>query len=160
MPLAIDLSSASWALAIGVTLIAMFLGLRQWYERKARATDLSEADRAHFTRQDWRRGLGVGIMCILALILPLGSRLEPKVRGKANVLFLAVWMIVLVLLVALLLLAMLDWVATRLYASRQRKSMFREHTDSLREQAKSAISSRHGKPNNGPACPSNEPSHT
>jgi hypothetical protein len=160
MPPATDLSSANLALAAGVTLVAMFLGLRQWYERNTRETDLSEADCSHFTRQDWRRGLGVGVMFVLALILLVGSYLEPKVRGKANVLFLEVWIIVLVLLVVLLLLATLDWVATRLYASRHRDALLREQTHSLRQQAESGISSRHGKPCSGSASPSKEAPHT
>ena len=52
MPPANDLPSASLALAVGLCLISLFLGLRQWYERKAREPDLSEADRVHFSRQD------------------------------------------------------------------------------------------------------------
>ena len=35
MPPSNDLPSASLALAAGISLIAAFLGLRQWYERRA-----------------------------------------------------------------------------------------------------------------------------
>ena len=40
-----DLASASLLISSGITLIAAFLGLRQWYEWRARDVDLSDRDR-------------------------------------------------------------------------------------------------------------------
>ena len=57
MPPANDLESASLALAVGLCLISLFLGLRQWYERRAREPDLSHADQVYFSRQDVRQKL-------------------------------------------------------------------------------------------------------
>src|ERR1700733_6364985 len=59
MPIAQDVASGGVRMAAGITLIAVFLGLRQWYESRAREPDLSDLDRTYFIRQDLRRGLGV-----------------------------------------------------------------------------------------------------
>ena len=67
MPNAQDLTSSGVLMSTGITFIAIFLGLRQWYESRARDPILSDFDRGYFARQDLRRGLGVGIMLILAL---------------------------------------------------------------------------------------------
>ncbi len=120
-------------LSIGVTLIALFLGLRQWYERQARDPDLSALDRSYFFRQDVRRGAGVAIMLILAAGLYVGSRVSPKVDGHANLLFVQIWLIVSALIVLMLGLALIDWVATRLYARRYRQYLLSERTKLIRE---------------------------
>ena len=98
-------------------MIAIFLGLRQWYESRAREPILSDLDRGYFFRQDLRRGLGVGIMLILALGIWIGARIEPRVAGKANLAFVQVWFVVIVLILILLAVALLDWLDTRLYAA-------------------------------------------
>ena len=87
-----DLASASLLISSGITLIAAFLGLRQWYEWRAREVDLSELDRKYFFRQDLRRGLGVAVMLILAAGLYFGSRIPPKVADHANLTFVQVWL--------------------------------------------------------------------
>ncbi len=43
-----DLASASLLISSGITLIAAFLGLRQWYEWRARETELPDHDRRYF----------------------------------------------------------------------------------------------------------------
>lgn len=126
MPPAHDVPSASLGLALGVFLIALFLGLRQWYERRARNLDLSAADYAHFARQDARRNLGVAVLLAIAAIVVVTTRLSPKVEGKANPAFAELWLIVLALIVVLLALALLDWLATRVYFRRHRREMIRE----------------------------------
>jgi hypothetical protein len=125
---------ASLVLATAVVLIAGLLGLRQFLERRSREPDLSEADARHFVRQDIRRALGVGVMLLLAAGLVVGSRLEPKVAGRTNPLFVQVWLGVFLLIFVLLFLAMLDWIATRLYARRHRREIFDERIEILRDE--------------------------
>jgi hypothetical protein len=142
MPPSTDLPSAGLGVATGVGLIALFLGLRLWYERRGREPALPAADRVHFTHQDLRRGLGVGILVVVAAALGLGSRIPPRIAGKANLLFAVVWLVVLGLIVVLLLLAMIDWMATRRYAMRHRKAMIREQISAMKEHARHAAASR------------------
>ena len=49
----------------------------------------------------------------------------PVVARRANPLFLKLWLAVFVLVLVLLALALMDWVATRLYARRQRRALAR-----------------------------------
>ena len=111
-----DLASTSLMISLGIALIAVFLGLRQWYETQARESDLSEFDRAYFARQDVRRGLGVALMLILAAGLSIGARIAPRVNGRANLTFVEIWLGEIALLFVLIALAGLDWLATRRYA--------------------------------------------
>jgi NhaP-type Na+/H+ or K+/H+ antiporter len=121
-----DLASASLLLSSGITLIAAFLGLRQWYERRARSDDLSDRDRGYFFRQDLRRGIGVGVMLLLAAGLYFGSRVPPQVGGKANATFLEIWLAISGLIVVMLVLALIDWISTRLYARRHQRALLSE----------------------------------
>ena len=136
MPPAQQTAAVSLAISIGVTFIAVALGLRQWHERRQRETDLSGLDASHFVRQDLRRGLGVVVMLLLAVGLSAGSRLDPRLGGKANPVFVDVWLGVFLLILILLGLAVLDWVATRLYARRHRRAMARERLEILRDEVK------------------------
>jgi hypothetical protein len=128
-----DLASSSLLTSSGITLIAAFLGLRQWYERRARESDLSDRDRVYFFRQDVRRGLGVAVMLILAAGLYFGSRIPPRVAGHANLTFIQVWLAIVSLIMVMLGLALLDWISTRLYARRQHRSLASERERILRE---------------------------
>jgi hypothetical protein len=128
-----DLSSRGVLMSTGIMMIAFFLGLRQWYESRARERDLSDLDRSHFARQDLRRGVGVAVMLMLAFFIWIGARIEPKIAGKANLTFLEVWLAVVVLIMVLLFLALMDWLATRTYARRLRRSLARERVELLRE---------------------------
>jgi hypothetical protein len=128
-----DLASSSLLISSGITLIAAFLGLRQWYEWRAREPDLSDRDRRYFFRQDVRRGLGVAVMLILAAGLYFGSRIPPRVAGHANLTFVQVWLAIVSLIIVMLGLALLDWIATRLYARRQQRSLATERLRILRE---------------------------
>jgi hypothetical protein len=158
MPPAQDVPSASLGLALGVSLIALFLGLRQWYERRARNLDLSDADRSHFARQDARRILGVVILFAIAAIVAITARLAPAVQGKANPAFAELWLIVLALIVVLLALALLDWLATRVYYRRQRREMIRESFRGIRDDARRSTS-ENGENDQGPqeSMPSDAP---
>ncbi len=132
MPRADDIPSASFGLAAGLCLIALFLGLRQWYERRARESNLSPADEIHFWHQDTRRRLGVGVLLAISLLALTGSRIEPKAQGQANLLFVGLWFVVLALILVLLGLALADLLATRAYARRHRKQLIRESIAAIR----------------------------
>jgi small-conductance mechanosensitive channel len=148
MPFADDLASTSVMMSLGIALIAAFLGLHQWYERQAREPDLSDRDRHYFFRQDVRRGMGVAVMLILAAGLSIGARIAPRVNGRANLTFVEFWLGVIGLLVVLIILAGLDWLATRLYARRKRQSMARERIELLREAIREAAA-MHSEPSGG-----------
>jgi uncharacterized membrane protein len=149
MPRADDLPSASVGLAAGLCLIALFLGLREWYERQAREPNLSPADDLHFRHQDMRRRLGVGVLLAIAVLALAGSRIAPRAAGRANVLFVALWFLVLTLIIVLLGLALADLLATRAYAQRHRREMLRESIAAIRQQARQA-SARSREETNGP----------
>jgi len=135
MPNVNDMPAASLAMAVGLGLIALFLGLRQWYERRARPESTSPEDRAFFANQDLRRNLGVGTMVAIALLIAAGPYVPPRVGGRVNLLFVILWMTVLALILVLLILALLDLAATRSYAMRQRREMIRESIDAIRQHA-------------------------
>jgi hypothetical protein len=128
-----DLASSSMLISSGITLVAIFLALRQWYEWRARALDLSDDDRGYFFRQDVRRGLGVVVMLVLAGGLYLGSRIPPQVAGHASLTFVQVWLAIGSLIIVMLGLALLDWISTRLYARRHHRALALERRKLLRE---------------------------
>ena len=75
-----------------------------------------------------------------------GAWVETWVGGRANPLFLTIWLAVIILLVILLALAFFDWLATRRYAHRQRSSMARERLEILRETFRRRDTLRDGHP--------------
>jgi hypothetical protein len=125
MPLDQQTAAVSLAVSILIVVVAALLVVWQWYERRHRATELSEADASHFARQEVRRWLVTVILILLAVGVTLGSRIELKVAGPTNLLFFQVWLGVILLIFVLLCLAMLDWVSTRLYARRHRRTIVR-----------------------------------
>jgi len=84
--------------------------------------------------------LGVAVMLLIAVGISIGARIEYRVNGRANLTYVLVWLGVSGLLVVMIILAGLDWLATRLYARRLRRSMARERIkllhDVIRESAK------------------------
>lgn len=129
---ATDYRMACWALALGVAMIAAFLGLHQWYERRGRPERPSAEDDVYFRRQDIRRWAGVAVMLALALDVFGGSWVEPRIAGKGNPWFGVVWLVVLSLIVVMLALAFFDLLATRKYARRHRRALFMNQLDEIR----------------------------
>ncbi len=172
MPASGDLASTSLMVSLIVAGVAIALGLSQWSGSRDRDADLTEADARDFLRQDCRRGFGVALMLLLALGIFVGSRISPLINtefpydlevrqsvraisgawvetwvgGRANPLFLTIWLAVIILLVILLALAFFDWLATRRYAHRQRSSMARERLEILRETFRRRDTLRDGHP--------------
>lgn len=142
-------ATAGLVVSLAVVSVAVVLALRQYREWLGREDDLSEADAKHFARQDMRRGIGVGVMVLLAPGLSIGSRLEPRVGGRTNPMFVPVWLGIFVLIFALLVLALLDLIATRLYARRHRRVLFEERIEALRDEYR-----HREKPGNGRPGPS------
>jgi hypothetical protein len=142
MPNANDLAADSLTMSLGIVLIAAFLGLRQWYEWRAREPDLPDDDRRYLHAQDLRRAVGVAVMLFLAAGISIGARIEPRIQGRANLAYLEVWLVVIGLLVVMVALAALDFLATGRYARRQRRFIAEERmkllTEVIREAAENS----------------------
>ena len=63
-------------------MVALFLGLWQWFDRRVAPAEPGPEDRAFFVRQDRRRYLGVAVMAVLAVLLRGG--LESLARADAG----------------------------------------------------------------------------
>src|SRR5262245_53776837 len=122
----------SLTLALGVTLVAGVLTLRQRRERRQRDPELSEDDARYFTKQDVRRAVVGIVMVLLAIGIAVGSRIDPRRAQLDRAWFLAIWLIVFGLILVLLLLALLDWIATWLYGRRHFREIARERRDFFR----------------------------
>lgn len=121
MPSARQTKRAGLALSGFVGLAAAVLAYRQHSERRRREEELSAADAEYVQSQDRRRAAGSLLMVVLALGLAVGSSLPHMGGGRYNPEFVIVWLLVFVLIVVLLGLALVDLLATRRYASRQRR---------------------------------------
>lgn len=140
-----DLQSAIRGLGVGVSLIALFLGLRQWYEHRSRG-EQDEVDRRFHGRQAVRRWLGVAVLGTLAALVLLGSRVEPRVGERGNPAFVALWVGILALIAVTLGVALWDSAATWLYARDRRREMVRDHVDDLRRRMRGAADARRQHP--------------
>jgi hypothetical protein len=124
----------SW-MATGTVLVAAFLGLWQWYDKRARRADADATDRLFFKRQDMRRTIGIGMMLLLAIAIflvdPPETSRDPRslwqLAQLANLFFLVV------LIIGLLALALVDGLATLRYARRQRHELAQEHAKLMLE---------------------------
>jgi hypothetical protein len=119
-------------LAAAVLAIAALLALRQRAERRGRTGELSAADRRHFARQDVRRWVGVAVLVLIGLGISWGVQIDPRGDERSKRLFLAVWLIVILLVFFLVLLALHDLLMTRLYARRHGRALAAERREALR----------------------------
>ena len=131
-----DIASASLVLSSVVLLVAVLLGWREWAERRERSVELSPEDARHFGQQDTRRTLGLVVMALLAVGLVLGSRIPARLDNRANAQFLAIWFGIFLLIFLLLALALIDWVALRIFARRHRNEILRERIEILKEETR------------------------
>lgn len=129
-------STAIAGLVLGVLLILVDLGLFAWLlrDRKSRPRSMSDDDVAHFSRQDLRRSVVLVVLLVLSAMLIWGSRLPNLIEGKPNSLFVQVWAAAIGLICLLLLIAFVDWVATRFYAKRRRLELLEEGIELINEQ--------------------------
>ena len=131
-----DIATASLMLSSFVVLVAALLGLRERGDRRDRALELSPEDARHFAHQDSRRVLGLVVLVLLAIGLVVGSRVPHRVGNQTNPQFLAIWFGVFLLIFLLLTLAMIDWIALRIFARRHRNQILRERIELLREETR------------------------
>ncbi len=148
----IDLKTAV-LFAGGILLIALFLGLWQWFDQRSRESESSDEDREFFRRQDRRRYAGVGVMVALAVAIPVHSVLlyalpennALHTRPWSGVIFVAIWLVVCVMIVVLLTLAFFDLLATRQFARRHRRALHRERSKLMLEMIHRSGSSDSGR---------------
>ncbi|MEO6810522.1 MAG: hypothetical protein ABI353_15510 [Isosphaeraceae bacterium] len=139
-------ASESLVLAAALTAIAIYFSIRQWRDRLGRGGSLSEADALHFARQDARRWFGSAVMALLAAGIVIGTRIVVRGDRTRGRLFLAVWIVVAVLVGVLLVLALVDWLATIAYARRQRAELARERRAAIDDQRRGFAASGNGRP--------------
>jgi hypothetical protein len=147
----------SLILAALVLVAAGFLGWRQWRDIRARPEELSPADEGHFARQDLRRLLGTIILVVLASALGVGGWMPDRVNGRANQRFVYLWFGIAAMMVVLLILALLDWLSTRLYARRQRRRLTHEGLAIVEDELRARLAlqraqRRAGGPNGHPSA--------
>lgn len=140
---------------------AVFLGYRQYREARHRPPALLPRDEKYFALQDLRRAIGTIVLLILSLALAVGGQMPTRINGKANLKFIQIWSGVAFLLVALLGLAALDMLATRIYARRQRQQIVDEGLAIIESELRSNVEARRRAAlhqQNGHASPPSSPS--
>jgi hypothetical protein len=133
MPLAARETAGLFIMAALVLLAGWFTG-RQWLDHVRRDSDdtgVSEDDRRHFAHQNLRRGLGSVVMVAIACGMGYGLWIDPRADRAAFRIWLVTWGGVTLLVGVLLVLAILDWLATFAYAGRHRRALIRERTEIL-----------------------------
>jgi uncharacterized membrane protein len=148
-----DITTASLVLFSFILVVAALLGWREWADRRDRPLDLSPEDARHYGHQDRRRVLGLVVLVALAVGLVVGSRIPHKLGNHTNPQFLGIWFGVFLLISVLLFLAMVDWLALRVFAHRHRSRIIRERNEILAEEARKrqALGSNGNGHHEGPA---------
>jgi hypothetical protein len=138
-----EIPQAAWFTG-GILLVALFLGLRQWFDQRSRVPDLFPDDVEFFKRQDRRRYFGVAVMVALAILL--GAIASDGLLAPESILQVILLLVVFALIVVLLILAFLDGLATRRYARRHGRELANEHAklmiDLIRRSSQSVNSGR------------------
>jgi peptidoglycan/LPS O-acetylase OafA/YrhL len=121
--------------ASGTISVGLFLGLWQWYEKRARHGEMDSTEHEFFRRQDLRRWVGIGMMFLLAAAIFLvdtraGSAAPQNARYFVQV---ANLLGLVGLILGLLSLALVDAMATYRYARRNRRVLANEHAEIMRE---------------------------
>jgi hypothetical protein len=121
--------------ASGTISVAVFLGLWQWYEKRARQEELDSVDREFFRRQDLRRWVGIGMMLLLAVEIFVvdAAAGEAAARSTRRLVQMANLVGLVGLILGLLGLALVDAMATYRYARRHRRELANEHAEIMRE---------------------------
>ena len=125
----------TYSLALSVGLAALAAGLIgvQLYGRRNRPGDLDAQDVRHFGRQKIRRGLVAAVMLVLSAAIYTGARLPHISGGKPNLRFVETWLGIFALVFVLMLLAGIDWVATRRYAVRHGRAILDQGLQTIRD---------------------------
>ena len=129
-----DIATASLVLSSFVILVGGLLAWKEWSDRRSRSLEQTPEDARHFGHQDTRRTMGIVVMGLLAIGLVVGSRTPSRLGNQANPQFLSIWLGVFLLIFFLLLLAMIDWLALRLFARRHRNQILQERLELIKEE--------------------------
>jgi hypothetical protein len=124
MPLAPVLIGS--AIALMLMLLAALFGARQLTDRERRAKDLPRADAEYFEGQDVRRLIGSVVMFLIAAGMLYGLWMNPRAGRAEFRTWGLIWLGVSVLVCFLIVLAMFDWLAIRVYARRHRQILLDE----------------------------------
>lgn len=139
-------------LSATLVLLAIAFAYRQWLARRDRDMDLSAADHAYFSHQDVRRLVGSVTMLVMAVGMSLGLVIQPRASRADFRVWALLWIGVLVLACFLLILALVDWYAIRLYAGRHRRALVAERLEAIRAERQ-----RLAQRPNGDASPEHAP---
>ncbi|MFO0910295.1 MAG: hypothetical protein U0794_18455 [Isosphaeraceae bacterium] len=127
-------SSAGLSLAAGVTGVAFLLILWQIYDERRWQPEAGRPVSEHERSQSRRRRAVAAIMLLNALLIVVGIIVPHELEGRPNLVFVGIWVTVFLLVIALLVLAMIDWLATRRFALQARAAMSREGLAILRDE--------------------------
>ncbi|GAC1471482.1 MAG: hypothetical protein NVSMB9_17720 [Isosphaeraceae bacterium] len=128
-----SLDRSGMALSLGVACVALLLLVWQRIERQADASDRSREGFVFNREQSWRRRIVALVMFLLSGGIFFGARAPHVVSGRPNPTFVWIWLAVAFLILFLMVLALLDWLATRRYAIQRREAIVREGIQILRD---------------------------
>jgi hypothetical protein len=114
---------AGLTLSVCVFALAAYFAYRQWVERRDRADDLSEDDARYFGGKDARRFGNSVIMSILSVGMVAGTLINPRDGDWQRRSWAGIWAAILLLVFALVLVALVDAIATFRYGLRQRQAL-------------------------------------
>lgn len=116
--------------AVGVSLLAWLWNTRR---ERSREVPLSPADTRYFVRQDARRLLVGLVMLTIGILIAFGVSLSPGVPGRPNLVFVATWLTVMILVLVLVGLACVDWISGRIATRRQIRELERQRRAIVRD---------------------------
>lgn len=116
------------SLAVGLFLVLLGCGMIASHVRTKRRheadPDLDEREQAFFARQFRRRIQASSLLAIIGILLPIGdNQFVDWTQRKAS--WAAFWALVLLLLGWVLLIAVLDWLATSVHVRNSRNALAR-----------------------------------
>lgn len=127
-------ATETWILSALVLALAVFLGVRQWLETRRRESEqLVEAEARHLSGRDRRRWAVASILALIGVAMMASTAIPVRQSREAARLWAWTWVGALVLTVILLVLALLDWLASASEARRQVRDLSEEQQALLSE---------------------------
>lgn len=134
------------ALAVALAALSIFFAWRQWLELSDRETQSDPANERYFLWKARRRFLGSALMLALAAGIGFGSQIDGRASRATARLFGWTWEIVALLVFILVILAVLDSIATFRYAIRMRRDLIRQRNEFLVSESIKHRHPRNGRP--------------
>ncbi len=127
-------SSETLVVAAVILVLATAFGVRLWQARRHRFEEaVSEDDTRHYASRDRRRAGVATVLALIGLGMIATTGIDAR-RSPADArLWGWSWLGILALTIVLLVLALLDWLATVSYARRQVRALAEEHRSLLTE---------------------------